>query len=495
MRLLVRPQPRIFNRIHWPIVRTGAAIVVSALLCVVLAWIGLAHGISDAMISLGFDSDRALLLQYMLMALVGGLVAGAALRQSLASWLGAWLYYIVGYLIPYLLQAQHPVTTADGAPQLLLPGAFALNIAALLSIGMIAAGAGAVLGKACGDIFFVPLLLLTSYIWARLAARNGRRSANIPSVRHVAPAVALALALALAFILASGAIGSYLTYGASATIYQPVQVAAERGSLHSVTFRSPALDGRMRRFMIYLPPSYANAPTQRYPVIYLLHGAPGGMSNWIGGAHADMTVNDLVSTGKIRDVILVLPDGNGPIYKSSEWANSRDGRQRMEDFIARDLVRFVDAHYRTIASPAGRTLAGLSDGGFGATNIALHHPDVFGSVLTLGGFYRADKSPAFGSGPLDDVTHQYNSPAVYVTTAQGLAAARMIHFIVGVATHDRGYYATGIAFYKELKQLDAHVNLISVNGDHSWRTWGMQFAEALPQLEPPTIVASRLPGR
>jgi len=239
---------------------------------------------------------------------------------------------------------------------------------------------------------------------------------------------------------------------------------------------------------------HASSPTQRFPVIYLLHGSPGTMNNWFGGAHADTTTNDLITTEKIGEVILVAPDGNGPVYKFSEWANSRDGRQRMEDAIAHDLVAFIDGHYRTIASPAGRTLAGLSDGGFGAANIALHHPDVFGSVLTLGGFYRADKSLVFGTGPLDDTTHHYNSPAVYITTAEGLAAAHLIHFIVGVATHDRGYYTAGMAFYEELKRLDTHVDLISVSGDHSWRTWGMQFAEALPLLEPLRITVSRPPG-
>ena len=472
----------------------GAAIAVSLLLCVALARIGIAQSISDGMIALGFDADRALLLQYALMALVGGLVAGAVLRRRLASWFGALLYFIIGYLIPYVAQAQHPVTTADGAPQLLLPGAFVLNIAALLSIGMLTAGMGAALGEACGEIFIAPVVLLGQYVWGRIKPRDGASSAKTPDLRRIAPALALMVLLTIALALANSTVGSILTYGASATIYQPVQVAAEHGIVRAMTFRSPALGGRIRKFMIYLPPSYASSPTQRFPVIYLLHGSPGTMNNWFGGAHADTTTNDLITTEKIGEVILVAPDGNGPVYKFSEWANSRDGRQRMEDAIAHDLVAFIDGHYRTIASPAGRTLAGLSDGGFGAANIALHHPDVFGSVLTLGGFYRADKSLVFGTGPLDDTTHHYNSPAVYITTAEGLAAAHLIHFIVGVATHDRGYYTAGMAFYEELKRLDTHVDLISVSGDHSWRTWGMQFAEALPLLEPLRITVSRPPG-
>jgi enterochelin esterase-like enzyme len=490
--LLLPTQRRVLPRISWPIVRTGAAIAVSTFICILLAQFGVAHAINDEMSTLGFDSDRALFLQYLLMALVGGLVAGIALRRRLVAWLGGLLYYVAGYLIPFIAQAQHPTATADGRPQLLIPGAFILNIGVLLSCGVIAAAAGAILGQAYGDILIAPLAILGRFTQERMKSPNTAHPADIPDLRRSVLPVLLMLVITLAIALAGANIGAILNYGAGATIYQPIAVAAERGELRTVAFRSPALGRRLRRFVLYLPPSYGDTPSQRYPVIYLLHGTPGSMIDWFVGAHVDMTVNDLVSSGRAREVILVSPDGNGPIYNVSEWANSADGRQQMENSIAHDLVAYVDAHYRTIASRAGRTLAGLSDGGFGATNIALHHSDVFGTVLTLGGFYQAEKSPVFGSGPMDDATHRYNSPADYIATAKGLDAARMIHFIVGVATHDRSRYRrAGMAFYTELKHLDAHVDLISVSGDHSWRTWGIQFAEELPRLEPPTATVSQ----
>lgn len=478
-----------------PLIRMGAAILLSLLICITLAQLGAAHAIGDEMSSLGFDSERALFLQYVLMALVGGLVSGAVLRWRLTACLGGFLYFITGFFIPYISQALNPVTTVDGRPQLLNPGAFIQNSAALVSIGVIAAGAGAALGQTCGDIIVAPLILLTRYVCARAKPQEAVRPSEILDLQRVAPAFALMVLLVTAIVLATSNIGDILNYGTSATIYQPVQETVAHGIVSTIAYRSPALGGRMRQFLIYLPPSYADSPFQRFPVIYLLHGTPGGMVDWFKGAHVDVTANDLIADGRARDVILVSPDGNGPIYKASEWANSYNGRQRMEDSIALDLVAYVDAHYRTIASPAGRTLAGLSDGGFGATNIALHHPGVFGSVLTLGGFYWADRSPVFGSGPLDDLAHRYNSPAAYVTTAQGRTAARTIHFIVGVATHDRGYFTAGMSFYEELKQLDVHVDLISVSGGHSWRTWGTQFARALPLLEAPQVSPSHPLGR
>lgn len=481
------------KRIGWPVARASGAIAISLLVSVLLARLGVAHAINDAMGQLGFDAERALFLEFLITALVGGLVAGFLLQWRLAAWLGGLLYYLIGYLIPFLIQARHPLPTADGTPQVLNTGAYNINAITLMGLGIISSGAGAVLGQACGDVFFKPFIILGRYVYARVRSRGAADAPKVPGWRKALSASLLMLVLTTSLIFAGGNVGTIVSYGANANIYQPVQAAPLRGSLRTMSYQSAALGGRKRQFIIYLPETYAQPSSSRYPVIYLLHGTPGTMANWFAGAHVDTTANNLFSAGKAREAILVSPDGNGPIYKNSEWANSFDGRQPMEDAIALDLVSYIDAHYRTIASASGRTIAGLSDGGYGATNIALHHPNVFGTVLTLGGFYRAEKSPVFGAGPLDDPTYRYNSPAVYITTPEGLAAARLIHFVIGVGSSDRRFYETGLAFYKELQLLEVRVNLITVNGGHSWVTWGQQFAQALPLLEPPLAADSQPP--
>lgn len=481
-------------RTAWPIARAGLAIGASALLCLALARMGVGHALNDEASALGFDPERASFIQFALMALIGGLAAGFLLRWRMAAWLGSLAYYTGAYLIPYIAQAQHPAIAADGGAQQLIPGALLAAVAALFSIGLIMAGAGAVLGQAVGEIVVLPLIALVRFARAKLHPGALLHYSGARELRNALAAVLLASALVVALALAAGSVGTILNYGVSATIYQPVQLATEQGTVRTGAYRSAALGGRIRKFLIYLPPSYTHAHAQRYPVIYLLHGEPGLMTDWFKGAHADMTANDLFSLGRARETIFVVPDGLGPVYKFSEWANSYDGRQRMEDSIARDLVTYVDAHYRTIANPANRTIAGLSAGGYGATNIALHHPNVFGAVLSLGGFYRAAKSVVFGEGPLDDAAHRYNSPAIFGATPEGLAAARMIHFTIGVAGEDHRYFQTGVAFYQELRELGLHVDLLTTSGTHSWWTWGAQFAEALPLLEPPGATDHSSPG-
>src|SRR5690242_12342423 len=237
---LAAQRTNLFTRFNWPVFRAGAAILASLFICFMLTQVGVAKAIGDEMSSLGFDSERALFLQYVLMALVGGLVSGAVLRWRLTACLGGFLYFITGFFIPYISQALNPVTTVDGRPQLLNPGAFIQNSAALVSIGVIAAGAGAVLGQTCGDIIVAPLILLTRYVCARAKPQEAVRPSEILDLQRVAPAFALMVLLVTAIVLATSNIGDILNYGTSATIYQPVQETVAHGIVSTITYRSPA---------------------------------------------------------------------------------------------------------------------------------------------------------------------------------------------------------------------------------------------------------------
>src|SRR5262249_31788624 len=153
--------------------------------------------------------------------------------------------------------------------------------------------------------------------------------------------------------------------------------------------------------------------------------------------HVDTTANALITAGRIRATIVVAPDGNGPVYQVSEWANSFDGRQPMEASIVYDLVPYIDSHYRTLADPANRVIVGNSEGGYAAANIALHHPMIFGTVLSMGGYFQADSSAVFGTGPRSIAYRRYNSPATHVRTPTGLKAAHSLTFLIGVSVQDR----------------------------------------------------------
>jgi enterochelin esterase-like enzyme len=185
----------------------------------------------------------------------------------------------------------------------------------------------------------------------------------------------------------------------------------------------------------------------------------------------------------MRETILIGVDGNGPIYRFSEWANSFDGHQRMEDALVQDLVPFIDQHYRTLTDAADRTIGGLSMGGYGAVNIALHHPEVFRGVMSVGGYFQAE-GPVFGSGSGRDTYRQFNSPSFLLQTPTGKRAASSMLFVIGVGTTDGRYYHEGGALYEQLRKMAVRVHLLTAVGGHSWPLWARQLGEALPLLEP-----------
>jgi len=160
---------------------------------------------------------------------------------------------------------------------------------------------------------------------------------------------------------------------------KPVQV--ERIKIHGT-----ALEGNLegdavdRDVLVFLPPSYAREKSRRYPVVYALHGYSIGAEQWSKEIHVPQTIEGAFAQGT-KEVIVVLPDSktihNGSMYSSSVTTGD------FEEFIAHDVVAYIDAHYRTIPKRESRGLVGHSMGGYGATRIGMKHSDVFGSLYIM----------------------------------------------------------------------------------------------------------------
>ena len=132
--------------------------------------------------------------------------------------------------------------------------------------------------------------------------------------------------------------------------------------------------------MVFLPPGYIQNPARRYPVVYALHGYSIGAEQWSQEIHVPQTIEGAFAKGA-HEVIVVLPDSktvhNGSMYSSSVTTGD------FENYVARDVVAYIDAHYRTIATRESRGLVGHSMGGYGATRIGMKHADVFGSLYIM----------------------------------------------------------------------------------------------------------------
>ncbi len=166
----------------------------------------------------------------------------------------------------------------------------------------------------------------------------------------------------------------------------PVEPAAKPVTLERIKIHGTALEGNLegdavdRDVLVFLPPSYTANQSRRYPVVYALHGYSIGASQWAQEIHVPQTIEGAFAKGA-QDMIVVLPDSktvhNGSMYSSS--ATTGD----FEQFIARDVVAYMDAHYRTIPKRSSRGLVGHSMGGYGASRIGMKHADVFGSLYIM----------------------------------------------------------------------------------------------------------------
>ncbi|GAB3618153.1 alpha/beta hydrolase-fold protein [Okibacterium endophyticum] len=135
---------------------------------------------------------------------------------------------------------------------------------------------------------------------------------------------------------------------------------------------------------IYLPPGYdAEGNTERYPVIYALHGAPGSAADWFAGGRIDYLLDVLITRGSLPPVIVVSPDLNaGPERIDAEPLN-RPGGPQIEDFVVEDVVSWADERLRTRPDAAHRVIAGMSSGGLGSLMYGLHSPATFGGVVSI----------------------------------------------------------------------------------------------------------------
>ena len=156
------------------------------------------------------------------------------------------------------------------------------------------------------------------------------------------------------------------------------QIIVER--LTSEALKNSGGENPTRRITVYLPPDY-DKTINRYPVIYYLHGFTWSDSLQIASDHFDKLLDKAIATGKIKPVIVVLPD-QYTLYRGSWYTNSTL-TGNWADFTGKDLIKLIDNKYRTIPTAEARGIAGHSMGGNGALRMGMLFSDVFSVVYAL----------------------------------------------------------------------------------------------------------------
>jgi enterochelin esterase-like enzyme len=196
-------------------------------------------------------------------------------------------------------------------------------------------------------------------------------------------------------------------------------------TVEHIKVHGAALEGNLekddvdREVLVFLPPSYATDKSRRYPVIYALHGYSIGADQWSKEIHVPQTIEGAFAQGA-QEAIVVLPDSktvhNGSMYSSS--ATTGD----FENFIARDVVAYMDAHYRTIPKRSSRGLVGHSMGGYGASRIGMKHSDVFGSLYIMSPCCMAARGAGPSNPEMDKALEAVKTPEDSAKLSFGLRA-------------------------------------------------------------------------
>ena len=182
-------------------------------------------------------------------------------------------------------------------------------------------------------------------------------------------------------------------------------------------------------------------------MVSLLHGAPGTAHDWYWGGKINVVLDRLIGDCLMVPMGLVMPDGNGGLTRASQYVNRWNGTANDETYI----VGFVDHHYRTLRNPRFRAIMGLSEGGYGAANLTVRNPHVFGTAVAITGYFRADPREAlFWDNPFDhDVwMMRANSPILRVVILPPAIRHRLHFFIYDGA--DGAYAPKARAFVRQL---------------------------------------------
>jgi enterochelin esterase family protein len=248
-----------------------------------------------------------------------------------------------------------------------------------------------------------------------------------------------------------------------------------KGTTERIYVSSRALGGRRQPVDVYLPPGYATSAV-RYPVFYLLHGFPGRPGAFLQTVRMGVVEDILLARGRIRPFILVMPFGSTGSFTDKEWVDGIRPHEGWATFVSHDLVRAVDARYRTIRRGGARAIGGLSEGGYGAINIAFHHMHEFRVVESWSGYERADPIRSiFGR---DTARLVAGSPLLQVGVERRALRAAHLYFWFYSGSDDR-LLAQNRQFAAELAAAGIPHRFLVRRGGHNWALWRGNAAVAM----------------
>jgi enterochelin esterase-like enzyme len=279
------------------------------------------------------------------------------------------------------------------------------------------------------------------------------------------------------------------------------QQAAETGAEISVQVKGAA-SGLTRDALVYLPPQYFQKQYAgyRFPAIELIHGQPGQPEDWLAALDVQTTLQELIASHLADPAVLVMPDVNGGRRLSLQCVNQVGGPAD-DTFVALDVPSFVTTHLRVQPPGPAWGIAGYSEGGYCAANLALRHPQRYGFAAVMSGYFQpADNRVEFRGlvKNVDPFHHnallrRQNSPLSILH--QLPAGSRIPKFWVAAAHAVRGDVLNAVWFVTLVRAQDPATPLtITPDGAHNAVAWRSMIVPMLEWMTPRLAHASAAQG-
>jgi enterochelin esterase family protein len=265
------------------------------------------------------------------------------------------------------------------------------------------------------------------------------------------------------------------------------------GNVSMVWYDSPTLKLK-RRMYVYTPAGYETGK-QRYPVLYLLHGAGGDEDAWFNLGRTSQILDNLIAQGKAKPMLVVMTNGNanqkmapgwGPVQGQSSGRGMGAGRgaapaaapgappaaapaagraaapagPSFPESLVKDVIPFIEKNYRVIAKKDSRAITGLSMGGGHTLAASNAYPAMFSYIGVL------------SMGTRNDVTKEL--------TAIKKAGAKF--YYVGCGAEDRICVEGSRNLAALLKKVDMKYVYNENTGGHTWFNWRIYLNELAPRL-------------
>jgi enterochelin esterase-like enzyme len=458
---------------------------------VVLAWIaqaGAAASTRELLIFIGFDPDRAVLLTTLTMGVAAAFAAGFVTGQR---WPPALLGLaaMATFFGPSLWRETQTAMAAHGDQGSFDTLGWLVSLMSLVAASLLIAWAAATIACHIRRAVFVT--------WTDTAARITRRGwRGLANARLL-----LTLVVALVAGASTWVVAAMIDYSPDTLFHvgDPgvIALAPSGGSAPAPGLTAPSSSIDYQRLpapwtggtsdkasvSVYLPAGYSTSTT-RYPVVYAL---PWGFDYWEQGIHVQEMLDGLIARKAIPPTIVVFAalSSGGP-YVDTECADSVDGIEHIETYLATTLPAWADARFRTIADADHRTLFGFSQGGFCATMVLLRHTDTFHYAISFGGYYQAGvASPetvnAWRPWARDPKTLADHSPI----TEAGLVASAdrpKLYLVLSGSVSQPFYGPQYSAFVDELATDGIPDTTLETEAAHSWPSVQADLPTALEDL-------------